>query len=125
MSQQAYAPAPPKKRRKWPIVLVGILVLLALLFAGCVALVGGAVNSIDKSIKESEKKNAPREVQVGKQFTVGKHQTLAGWKVKKHLRRPASSARHDASARQMLPRTRRHSRPPCPPGAHAPPTGAR
>ncbi|MEU6565276.1 MmpS family transport accessory protein [Nocardia nova] len=42
---------PPKKRKKWPWVLGGIVLLFAVLLGGCMALVGGAVNSVDKESK--------------------------------------------------------------------------
>jgi hypothetical protein len=81
--QQYGGQPPPRKRRKWPIVL-GILALLVILgIAGCVALVGGAAKSIDDSLTEAEERAAPREVTEGTAFTVGSHETLAGWKVKK------------------------------------------
>ena len=83
--QQQYvlAEAPKTKRKKWPIV-VGVLALLTILFVGgCLALVGGAVNSVDKAVTESQEKNAPREVTEGDAFTVGSHETLAGWEVNK------------------------------------------
>ena len=82
--QQPYGgQPPPRKRRKWPIVL-GILALLTILgIAGCVAIIGGAAKSIDDSVTESEERAAPREVTEGTAFTVGSHETLAGWKVKK------------------------------------------
>ncbi len=41
----------PKKRKKWPWVLGGIVLFFVLLLGGCMALVGGAVNSVDKEAK--------------------------------------------------------------------------
>ena len=81
-------PQPPKKRRTWLIVL---LVILAVMLVGIVsgaALVSTAGKAIDEVSTEASQsqqaevdRNAPREVTAGKAFTVGKHQTLAGWKV--------------------------------------------
>ena len=83
-------PAPPRKKRTWLIVLVVILALLLIGIASCVALVGSAgkaindtVTEVQESQKAEDNKNAPREVTPGKAFEIGKHQTLAGWKVKK------------------------------------------
>ncbi|WP_227983226.1 MmpS family transport accessory protein [Nocardia spumae] len=50
-SPPAYYPAPPKKRKKWPWVLGGIVLFFVLLMGSCMALVGGAVNSVDKESK--------------------------------------------------------------------------
>ena len=36
----------------------------------------------EQSQQAEENKNAPREVTPGKAFTIGDHQTLAGWKVR-------------------------------------------
>jgi hypothetical protein len=80
---QPYAqPLPPKKKRKWPIVLLVLVVLFIAAVGGCMALVGGAANEVSKSLDETEAKNAPRDVKPGAAFTIGKHQTLAGWTVK-------------------------------------------
>ena len=38
--------APPKKRRRWPWVLVGIFGTFAVLIGGCAALIGGAAKQI-------------------------------------------------------------------------------
>jgi hypothetical protein len=55
---------PPKKRKKWPWVLGGLLVIMLTGFAGCAALVGGAVVAVDDAVAES---TAKREaVVVGK-----------------------------------------------------------
>ena len=43
---------PPKKKKKWPWILLAIFVVLIAGFAGCTALVGGAVNSIDEESKK-------------------------------------------------------------------------
>ncbi|GAB2643338.1 hypothetical protein GCM10027169_09120 [Gordonia jinhuaensis] len=45
-------PTPPKKRRKWPWILLAIFVVIFAGIASCAALVGGAVNSVDKESKK-------------------------------------------------------------------------
>ncbi|WP_336873509.1 MmpS family transport accessory protein [Rhodococcus qingshengii] len=50
---QGYAPQqPPQKKKKWPWILLAIVVLFIALFAGCTALVGGAINSVDEESKK-------------------------------------------------------------------------
>ena len=41
---------PAKKRKKWPWILGGIILLFVAMFGGCMALIGGAANEIDKEI---------------------------------------------------------------------------
>ncbi|TWS19753.1 hypothetical protein FK268_23685, partial [Tsukamurella sputi] len=49
---QPYPPQqPPKKRKKWPWVLLGIFILIVALFGGCMAVVGKAVDEVDKESK--------------------------------------------------------------------------
>ncbi|MFF1555664.1 MmpS family transport accessory protein [Rhodococcus erythropolis] len=43
---------PPKKKRKWPWVVLAVVVLFIAAVAGCTALVGGAIDSVDKESKE-------------------------------------------------------------------------
>lgn len=43
---------PPKKKKKWPWILLAIFVVLIALFAGCTALVGGAINSVDEELNK-------------------------------------------------------------------------
>ena len=82
--QQSYAAAPPpRKRRKWPIVLLILAILLVLGIGGCIAIVGSVSQGVSESLEESEQRSEPREVVEGEAFTIGKHETLAGWKVKK------------------------------------------
>jgi hypothetical protein len=75
-------PLPPKKNRKWPLVLLVLTVVFIAAIGDYVALVGGAANEVSKSLDESEAKNAPRNVKPGPVFPIGKHQMLAGWTVK-------------------------------------------
>lgn len=44
-----------KKRRVWPWVLGGIGLFMVIAFAGCLALVGGAVNEVDKQIQQDSR----------------------------------------------------------------------
>ncbi|MDL9938431.1 MmpS family transport accessory protein [Gordonia sp. ABSL1-1] len=44
-------PVLPKKKRVWPWVLGGITLVFLLVMGGCVALIGGAANEIDKESK--------------------------------------------------------------------------
>ncbi|NMO01846.1 hypothetical protein HH308_11550 [Gordonia sp. TBRC 11910] len=50
--QQPY-PAPPKKRKKWPWILLALVVVILALAGGCVAIVGTAVDSVDKQSKST------------------------------------------------------------------------
>jgi hypothetical protein len=79
-------PPQPRKRRTWLIVLIVILVISGLGFAACVAAVGSigqAMNESAASGEPYEQMSEPREVTPGKEFTIGSHKTLAGWKVVK------------------------------------------
>ena len=66
-----------EERRKWPIVLLILGVLFVVGIGGCAALLNSASNEVQKQ----DDRSAPRDVAVGAAFTIGKHQTLAGWKV--------------------------------------------
>lgn len=43
-------PPPPRKRRKWPWIVGGIVVLFIALIGGCMAMVGGAVDHVNKTM---------------------------------------------------------------------------
>jgi hypothetical protein len=84
---------PPGKRRTWLIVLIIVLALVVVGIAGFVAIIGSAGKAINEGnagaateasqLQPAEDdRNAPREVESGKAFTIGSHKTLAGWKVK-------------------------------------------
>lgn len=47
-------PAPPekKKRKKWPWIVLGIFVVIIGSIGGCMAMVGGVANEIDKESKK-------------------------------------------------------------------------
>jgi hypothetical protein len=81
---------PPKKQRTWLIVLVIILALMLVGIVSCVALVGTTGKAVNKSMAEASQsqraegdRNTRREVTPGKAFTIGKHETLAGWRAQK------------------------------------------
>jgi hypothetical protein len=69
-------------------VLLVILALIVLTFAGCVAFLGTAVNEADKAIKNSEAKDEepggpenPLTIEEGKAFEVSGFNYKAGWRV--------------------------------------------
>lgn len=72
---------PPKKKHTVRNVFLVLLALSFLGIGGCVAFVASAGDEIAKSVQESTARNEPQEVTVGKAFSIGKHQTLAGWTV--------------------------------------------
>jgi hypothetical protein len=77
---QGYPPAPKKKHTVRNVFLV-LLVLSVLGIGGCMALVGSVGNEISKGVDEEAQRNAPRDVTVGKAFSIGKHETVSGWTV--------------------------------------------
>lgn len=56
-NQGGYYPPqpPPKKKHTVRNILLGLTLLFVLMLGGCIALIGGAANEVDKAIKESEK----------------------------------------------------------------------
>jgi len=84
VTQPGYPPAPQPPVKKKHTVR-NVLLILALLFVlfvgGCMVLLGGAANEIDKAIKESEKNSAPRAVAEGAEFTIGKYTVHKGWSI--------------------------------------------
>jgi hypothetical protein len=54
-----YPPQQPKKRKVWPWVVGGVILVVILLFGGCLALIGGAANEVDKAISSAT--NTPME----------------------------------------------------------------
>jgi len=83
----------PKKRRPWLFVLMIFFAVMLIGLVSCVAILGTADKALQQGIIEAsteapsqppqDDRSAPREVTPGKAFTVGKHKTLAGWKVEK------------------------------------------
>jgi len=82
-SQQGYYQPgpPPKKKHTVRNVILVILGLFILAFAGCMALFAGAVNEVDKAIKEEQANDKPRVVAEGKAFTHDSYGAESGWKV--------------------------------------------
>lgn len=79
---------PEKKSHTFRNVILVILALIVLSFAGCIALLGGAVNEADKAIKNSEAKDEepggpdnPLTIKEGQAFEVSGFEYKAGWKV--------------------------------------------
>lgn len=73
--------SPPKKKHTVRNVILVILGLMILAFAGCLALVGGVANEVDKAIEEEQANDKPVEVAEGKAFTHDDFEAAAGWKV--------------------------------------------
>lgn len=85
----AWVPNPnlPKAKKKHTVrnILLGLVGLFILLFAGCTALVGGAANEVSKSIEASENEvggpNNPVTIEEGQAFEIRDFNYAAGWKV--------------------------------------------
>ena len=76
-----YQQPPPKKKhtvRNVILIIVGVLILL---FAGCIALVGTGLNEVDKAIQEEQANNKPVEIADGAAFTHDDYAAEAGWRV--------------------------------------------
>jgi hypothetical protein len=76
---------PPKKKHTVRNILLGVIVLFILLMAGCMALVGGVANEVDKAIKEEEANNKPVAVTEGKAFTHDDYKVAGGWTIGKEF----------------------------------------
>ena len=74
----------PERRRRWPRVLLGLAILLLVLVVvgGCLAVLDGISRGVRQGAAEAEERTAPRQVQEGRAFTIGRHQTLADWQVR-------------------------------------------
>lgn len=74
----------PKKKHTVRNVILGLILVMVLFIGGCLALIGGAANEIDKAIKEGENQeggsNNPIEITEGEGFTIGDIDYLPGWK---------------------------------------------
>lgn len=79
---QGYGP-PPKKKHTVRNVLLVIIGLMILGLGGCLALVGGAANEIDKALQEEEANDRPTEITEGEAFTHDGFEAEEGWKVAK------------------------------------------
>lgn len=86
--QGTWAPAkPPKKKHTVRNVILVILALCILGFAGCMAMVVGGANEVSKSIEKNANKvggdSNPMAITAGKAFEVDGFKYAAGWKVGK------------------------------------------
>lgn len=79
-----------KKSHTFRNVFLGFLAAMVVVIGGCMALVGGAANEVDKAIKTEEKKDKlpggpdnPMPITEGKAFDVQGFAYQAGWKVEK------------------------------------------
>jgi hypothetical protein len=90
MTEQSTYPAQPyseapKKSHTVRNVLLGITLLAVLLIGGCLALIGGAANEIDKAIKEDANKEGGTDnaltIKEGEAFEVDGFNYAAGWSV--------------------------------------------
>lgn len=81
--QAPYYPMPPKKHTgRTVLIVLGILtVVFLLVMGGCLALLGGAANEIDKSLTEEEANDTPSTLDEGKAFTHDDFEVAAGWRV--------------------------------------------
>jgi hypothetical protein len=85
-------PSSEQRRRTSLVVLVIVLAFVLIGVVSYVALIRSPGKAINEGITEAstdasqsrqarDPKKVPRQVSPGKAFTVGKHKTLAGWKV--------------------------------------------
>lgn len=56
--QQQPPPTPPRKRRAWPWVLLSVSVVMIVMFGGCIALVGTAVDDVSEPTTSATDKPA-------------------------------------------------------------------
>jgi len=86
---QAPAPAAPaKKSHTFRNVMLGIIAAFVLLVGGCLALLGGAANEIEKSVEAEQAKDSqpggpdnPLTIEPGEEFSVLGFDYGAGWSV--------------------------------------------
>lgn len=82
-------PAPPKKKHTLRNVLIAIIVIILLMIAGCMALIGGVANEVDKAIKENDNRaggtNNPLTIREGEPFEVDGFNYAGGWTVGKEF----------------------------------------
>lgn len=64
-------------------IALGIVLACVLLIGGCMALLGGVANEVDKELKEEAENDRPKPVAVGKAFTHDGYAVAGGWKVTK------------------------------------------
>jgi hypothetical protein len=87
VSQQSPPPGyyqqgqPPKKKHTVRNVFLVLTALFILVVGGCLAMVGGAVNEVDKAMKAEEANDKPVDVEEGEAFTHDDYEADAGWSV--------------------------------------------
>lgn len=77
------APAQPKKKHTFRNIMLVMLGLFIAAFAGCAALIGGAVEEADKAISAEEKNDKPTKITEGKAFEHDIWAVKGGWKIKR------------------------------------------
>lgn len=79
----------PKKRHTVRNVLLVLTAVFVLFVGGCLALVGGVANEVDKAIKENDNKpggaNNAMTISEGKAFEVDGFNYAAGWSIRKDV----------------------------------------
>ena len=79
---QAYYQGPPPKKKHTVRNVLLVLVLLFILFVGgCMALIAGAANEVDKALDSELANDKPRVVAAGKAFEHDGYAVAAGWRV--------------------------------------------
>lgn len=79
------APQPEKKKHTVRNIILGLILLFVLFIGGCMALIGGAANEVDKAIKEDANKSGgtdnPMEITEGEAFDVDGFDYSEGWEL--------------------------------------------
>lgn len=70
-----------QQKRRGRNLVIGAIVLLLAGIGGCAVIAASLGSSMSKGVQEAEHRNRPQDVEVGTAFTLGKHETLAGWTV--------------------------------------------
>lgn len=79
--QHMYYQHPPQKNHTLRNVLLTLLLLMVLFVGGCFAMLGLAVDSVDKAINDATKNDKPTTVIEGKRFDHDGFSVASGWKV--------------------------------------------
>lgn len=78
-----YQGPPPKKKHTVRNVILVVLGIFILIFAGCLALLSNLTNEVDKAITEEQANDKPADVTVGEPFTHDDYAVAGGWRVVK------------------------------------------
>lgn len=73
---------PPKKKHTVRNVVLALIGVGVLGFAGCAALVGSAVDDVDDALQEEAKNDRPHPIGEGEAFTHDIWKAKPGWKIK-------------------------------------------